>query len=216
MSKILPEFAVEAFHALPEPVRSILSRSSKIHVSGGYLRSIVEKVPPTDIDIFFEDNFKGIVEEAESILTKNGYEENGPKGCPIWSRPLEVPIQLVKFRWYNPVSVAEGVGFDFTNCSASLFYTEYGHPQVLAHSSFLEDVNSRTLNFLSNFSKSSTEGLLSRCLKFYAMGYRFRDLENAKAFSNALKAEVSDNSYTGLKLKDLWAVPLPLPLPRSG
>jgi hypothetical protein len=158
---------------LPGNLRVILEFDFPgVVVAGGFVRDVISRDTPTDIDLFIPRDFdterlsKKIVERfrlnQEDVHTT-------PNAWTFRTRPLV--IQMIH-RWRFDDIDSCLASFDFTISQAGIVYVKNHGWKSRCSDAFYEDLASRRLIYTSPAREEEPGGSFLRLLKFYSRGYR--------------------------------------------
>ncbi len=156
-----------AIARLPQKLKDSMTSAkwqNRIFVAGGYLRCIITGEKINDIDVFTcskslaKELFDELKGDNETIETENAYT--------IKTFPA---IQIIH-RWQFDTATDTAKSFDFTICSAVLYYSEVW--KSFCGDRFYIDLSSKRLIYTSPERNEDAGGSLLRVLKYYQRGYR--------------------------------------------
>lgn len=112
----------EVLEALPDPVVTVLEENNII-LAGGFIRAIVAKEAPRDIDLFVMEESEEERKRVARAVAKSLWDHSPLKSVYAFTvEPQGMPpIQLVH---YWPVASPEALmnRFDFTVCKAAMWF----------------------------------------------------------------------------------------------
>jgi hypothetical protein len=166
--KAVPEpDGARVLRAIPEKLRAVLeSYGKKIAICGGFVRDVIARKEPSDLDIFCSD-----VETANSVtdaLSRDGIDTviRKQSSNTILSNAYRCPIQVIKSNYHENAWEAIRT-FDFTFNVAAVWFENCFHCHT--HIWFYEHLASRSI--VPTHYDQDCGNLLARTLKFTAEGY---------------------------------------------
>lgn len=153
--------------AVPEKIRNTLERyGKKIAICGGFVRDVIARKEPSDLDIFCSD-----VETANRVvgeLSRDGIDTviRKQSSDTILSNAFRCPIQVVKSNYHETAWEAIRT-FDFTFNVAAVWFDDGFHCHT--HIWFYEHLASKSI--VPTHYEQDYGNLLARTLKFTAEGY---------------------------------------------
>jgi hypothetical protein len=145
--------------------------SGKIFIGGGFIRACVAGEPVNDVDLFCPAGLSDLL--AASLIEA---QEADPKsarrsGNAITLRCFRPAVQIIH-RWDfdRPEMVAHS--FDFTICSAVIFWKEETGWGSYCHERFYSDLAAKRLTYMRPARNEDAGGSMLRVLKYYQRGYR--------------------------------------------
>lgn len=182
---------------LPSALRNVMQTekwSGKVFVGGGFIRACVAGEHINDVDLFCPAGHAD--ELAKELIAE---QKADPKlvhssGNAITLRCFNPAIQIIH-RWdFNkPEAVAES--FDFTVCSAVIFWTNASGWQSHCNGRFYQDLAAKRLCYMSPKRNEDAGGSVLRVLKYYQRGYRI-PLDSLGAVLARLVKGVNFNKLT--------------------
>ena len=182
--KILSDTIIaNVLEQLPESIISLMEQYN-IVLAGGFIRAVVAKEPPRDIDIFVMEP----TEQERKQVAKQVIRE-------VWDQPVHAslyaftaepsgmpPVQLVH---YWPVDTPEDLldRFDFTICEAAMWFDgSFPMPVGICSSMFMDDSYSKTIRYADPIREPGELNVadsIKRAFRFRDRGYTlpiFKDL----------------------------------------
>jgi hypothetical protein len=154
---------------LPRSVKEVMKAEKwqgKVYVAGGYIRSVITNEKMNDVDLFVgsKDEAHLLALELSSATGKKLYETDN--AITILCNPT---IQVIH-RWTFPEPVSVRKSFDFTICSAVIYYD--GQWKSDCDPTFYQDLAAKRLVYKNPERNEDAGGSLLRVLKYYQKGYR--------------------------------------------
>lgn len=161
---------------LPLSIKTLIKARPKLMIGGGYIRSIIMKERPNDIDIFGPS--KEYLHEAaqhfqlEIIKSTNIGKFKSENALTLKVKPY--PVQFID-RWVfdNPDGLIES--FDFTMAAAAIWYDETKKQWCsVCHNDYYRDLATRELVYTAPNRDEEPGGSLLRVRKFLKSGWNIR------------------------------------------
>lgn len=184
---------------LPKDVREQL-QLGKIFLGGGFIRALVARETPKDIDLFGQSK-EQLKESADLILAqRNRGRIHTSENAFTLLEPGRTPVQFItKWLYDDPYDLVRS--FDFTVCQAVVWHSRndekwYG----VAADNFYVDLASKRLRYTQPVRKELAGGSMMRVLKYLQRGYVISPEDMAKVMDRCVAGIAQE---TGV---DTWKV----------
>lgn len=154
---------------LPKDVRALLKANpGRIFLAGGYIRDRISGAPINDIDLWGVDSVElGTV--AELFGAKRGVRVMSTDNAHTILTQGRSPVQFIT-RWVFDYPGACADSFDFTVCSAAIWY-EGDRWESYCHNDFYADLAGKRLVYTYPARNEDAGGSLMRVQKLIRRGY---------------------------------------------
>lgn len=155
---------------LPSDVRKLLKdNAGRLFLAGGYIRATIANEEPSDIDLFGDN--KTFLDGVSQKFADNrqGARTHKTHNAITVLTPERMPVQFIT-RWTYPTAGGVAASFDFTVCSAVIWYKD-GVWDSLCHDRFYQDLAARRLHYLAPIREEEVGGSMLRVIKYLKRGY---------------------------------------------
>lgn len=169
---------------LPLEVVDVL-KTLRVYLGGGFIRSVLNREEPKDIDLFIQDAIDAKLGAAllrdtygYSLYTTNNAITLQKKGCK--------QIQFIT-RWKYTDAQEMIDSFDFTIAMAGIWYDLVDQEwKSVRHHDYYYDVYNKELVYLQPQREEERAGSLLRMIKFLKRGYSISDNELSKVIARVI------------------------------
>lgn len=166
----------------------VLMKDYRLYLGGGFIRAILNKEEPKDIDLFMSHHEVNM-DNLSNLMSNYGYSKLSTDNAITFKRPCSLDIQIItRWTYRNPCDMIDS--FDYTIAQAGVYYNEpYECFSSVVSPQYHEDVLNKRLRYTHVTREEEVAGSFLRMLKFLKNGYKTDDISLASVVARASGSE---------------------------